>query len=731
MATRKITVSNSEYTLLALGACFVETKRNQIGRIFVGNQQPAPDHDAYHDISIYNPINWTGEEWVWGRASGETAVEMFVTAVTDALVPQIVIDGLTDYIGYGMAAQIGDHAQITATSTAGAITSYKWGSTQSGIEFGQAASPTDFTAVDTGDPSNPARLFYEHTINGVEISGSIPIRTPAVPYFVQPTITGNLVVPGVVDLAVGDIASNVTGVVGIEIVEFTLDGVNKVQELAGLGWDTTDELGGEMRLQTRTVTSGGYILSDVVTENLQGPEVADAPTTAPTFASDSVTDATPSFNIGDVSPNTPNLYIDGSVVASTYDPATGIITADNAVTFGVHAVAYSLTSISQIETTLSPSVNIDVLQATYVIASDQTGEIDFSDEVPDTFEVTIDFTVEPWASRSTGPVTIAKGDMNDGIEGVYPPLISGLSGLGESPTFAHGFFFADTKDPPVTYTLRSDGVAVAGFVGVTIDVLRGYAVTAAEQGTDLTIDELSNGQLVHSSAAFAIPAAQTAWTQPSLIADGESTTYAAGAFSIPTVDFGVTGKLLLLVCKGANGGSYTVTGVRAGGVAATPVQHNAANIIATNADRATVELWEANVTAAQNSIEVDVTNNLAATGVKVIAIHTPDNFQINDVALVSGGGASSFDLSLNTTEGGAVFGAMQVAGGLGDLANLVGSDDLGTPWVRLGSTNNLIARGFMSTDTPAESDQTISFNNTGGVNNSRYAGVAVAISEVV
>ncbi|MGJ7505097.1 Ig-like domain-containing protein [Variovorax sp. ZT5P49] len=72
-------------------------------------------------------------------------------------------------------------------------------------------------------------------------------------------------------------------------------------------------------------------------------------------------DTTPGLNIGTLAAGlTPSLYVDGTKVAATYDPATGTLTPANPLGEGTHQLSYTLTDAAGNESKQSPSLAITV-----------------------------------------------------------------------------------------------------------------------------------------------------------------------------------------------------------------------------------------------------------------------------------------------------------------------------------------------------------------------------------
>ena len=71
-------------------------------------------------------------------------------------------------------------------------------------------------------------------------------------------------------------------------------------------------------------------------------------------------DAKPSINVAKNLVDTPKLYVDGKLVAATYDPIKGTLTPDVEVTEGKHAFTYSLTDAAGNESFKSGALNITI-----------------------------------------------------------------------------------------------------------------------------------------------------------------------------------------------------------------------------------------------------------------------------------------------------------------------------------------------------------------------------------
>lgn len=438
-----------------------------------------------------------------------------------------------------------------------------------------------------------------------------------------------------------------------------------------------------------------------------------------------------------------------TITASVLSPVSGVTYSfqwimpnastvdDPNLTLDFDALGLSTGQLLRVE--MSDGTNVIASQAflvgdelIYQIFWDSDGGIIFDDNVPSDADVEITVTSEPWASRGTWPVSISQDDLADGVHTVVLPLISGDSGLGDSPSFEGGLIMSTTQSPALAYTLRSDGTPVTGFVAVSKAVLDTYTITASEQGTDLTLDELAGGVLVHTSAAFTVPAAAGGWTAPSFLLQGEAQNadYDAANTNFPmtTPNFGVDGKLVLAVCKAANGSAYTFTSVSAGGKPATQMSASATPLTINQNNRANVEFWEVDVVATDKDFIVGVTNGLADTGVSVFAFFAPSAFDIHDFTIVNGPGTQTVDVSVDTPNGGTVIGAIQVQGGAGDLATLTGASVAGTRFVR---SSGKVSLAFVADGTTAETPRSIIASNTTGQSSDRFAGIALAVKEPV
>ncbi|WP_426391353.1 Ig-like domain-containing protein [Variovorax sp. R-27] len=126
----------------------------------------------------------------------------------------------------------------------------------------------------------------------------------------------------------------------------------------------------------------GYTLTDAAgNESKQAPTLAVAvntsapatPATAagyadnvgaiqnPASTASTTDDTTPGINIGTVAAGlTPSLYVDGTKVAATYDPAAGTLTPTNPLGEGAHQIGYTLTDAAGNEGKPSPALAITV-----------------------------------------------------------------------------------------------------------------------------------------------------------------------------------------------------------------------------------------------------------------------------------------------------------------------------------------------------------------------------------
>jgi hypothetical protein len=126
----------------------------------------------------------------------------------------------------------------------------------------------------------------------------------------------------------------------------------------------------------------GYTLTDAAgNESMQAPALAvtvstnapAAPVAASGYADNvgavqspnstapTTDDSTPGLNIAPVpSGSTPSLYVDGTKVAATYDPALGTLTPDAPLAEGAHRLSYTLTNTAGNESAQAPALAVVV-----------------------------------------------------------------------------------------------------------------------------------------------------------------------------------------------------------------------------------------------------------------------------------------------------------------------------------------------------------------------------------
>lgn len=172
--------------------------------------------------------------------------------------------------------------------------------------------------------------------------------------------------------------------------------------------------------------SGG---DDKAPEAFNPPEVPDAPDmtddtdTGASNTDNNTADSTPDFEITPPADGqTPNLYIDGELVPSTFDPVNNIITPTDPIPDGPHTVTVTVTDSNGespqspgldiiIDTTppLAPSVVIteDANDDGYINSSELSGDVDVRITLPpgtvagDTVNVTDGTTPQPFVLTAT------------------------------------------------------------------------------------------------------------------------------------------------------------------------------------------------------------------------------------------------------------------------------------------------------------------------------------------
>lgn len=110
----------------------------------------------------------------------------------------------------------------------------------------------------------PLPLYLYARIQGSDVIRSVSILPALGTFTTQPTISSGGS-GDIITLTEGTFSAAAT----LEIVEFTLNDVNKAGELSGLSWDSTGEAGGTMALQVRATDAyGRTVLSDRVQQAL-------------------------------------------------------------------------------------------------------------------------------------------------------------------------------------------------------------------------------------------------------------------------------------------------------------------------------------------------------------------------------------------------------------------------------------------------------------------------------
>ncbi len=135
--------------------------------------------------------------------------------------------------------------------------------------------------------------------------------------------------------------------------------------------------------------------------------------------------------------------------------------------------------------------------------ADGTAVLEFNDFVAPDVAAPITLTSEPWASRGSFPVEITQASLQDGVQSVVPPRLSGATAIGQSPDFEPGFFFYVGETLVVTYTLTADDAPISGFEDVPWQVVTTYTHLPALVGSQLRLAEICNGVLVHQSEGLA------------------------------------------------------------------------------------------------------------------------------------------------------------------------------------------------------------------------------------
>lgn len=140
---------------------------------------------------------------------------------------------------------------------------YQW--TDDGVNIAGRTSATYTPAIGTDSVADLSQIRCVVTIDSEPYTSNARRIVYAAPTFSQqPQITGTPYIGNTLTLVEGTAGPNAT----LEIVTFTLAGVDKTGELSGLDWDTTGESPGEIAFRVSATNSGGTTLSNIITANL-------------------------------------------------------------------------------------------------------------------------------------------------------------------------------------------------------------------------------------------------------------------------------------------------------------------------------------------------------------------------------------------------------------------------------------------------------------------------------
>ncbi|WP_253819714.1 Ig-like domain-containing protein, partial [Variovorax paradoxus] len=147
-----------------------------------------------------------------------------------------------------------------------------------------------------------------------------------------------------------------------------------------LGYTLTDAAGNEstqapaLAVTVNTIAPAAPVAASGYADNVGAVQSPNS--TAPT-----TDDTTPGINIGTVTKDLmPSLYVDGTKVASTYDPVTGTLTPTTALREGAHQISYTLTDTAGNESKPAPALSLAVDKSAPAIpaigaASDNMGSV--------------------------------------------------------------------------------------------------------------------------------------------------------------------------------------------------------------------------------------------------------------------------------------------------------------------------------------------------------------------
>jgi hypothetical protein len=316
-------------------------------------------------------------------------------------------------------------------------------------------------------------------------------------------------------------------------------------------------------------------------------------------------DPTPGINIGADLVDTPSLYIDGILTASSYNASTGTLTPTSPLSDGSYNVAYKLTDASGNTSSISPALNIIVdataPTAVTITLTHDTG-VSSSDGVTTNGQITVsglesgatwEYSSDNgsnWATGTGTTFTLSTGSYPTGVVKVRQTDAVGNSSI----TSTSSNLVVDTTAPTITTVTPSWGSELDSTESSSNGTIT-IATSGVENGQTITVTLNSvqyTGTIAGNSATVTIPTADlsaltsgNSYTISVSVSDlaGNSTTNAGTSFSVNLtpaigqplgggyyagniVDGGVTYKLIVAPkASGANGGATLTWGPQGDG----------------------------------------------------------------------------------------------------------------------------------------------------------------------
>lgn len=368
------------------------------------------------------------------------------------------------------AAQVGDHASIGAVMVSGdPISSYAWGSTPGGSEYGTGPNPTDYTASDGGT------LYLDVVSGGQTFSTSAPVRYALAVNTVAPVASG--------DLELGDVLSVTQGTWtaagGTYGYQWQRNGVDISGATATSYMVVTDDLGTDVHCVVTYTNSGGAVsAASNVLSITDVPAQMDPPTL--TVISDTEIDVTLAADPADNgSPITGRAF--RYRIAGSSDAYTVVTSLTAGSTTRVSGLAASTQYAFQARTA---NANGDSLFSTTVNATTQPASGASTIYVsPTGNDTTGDGSLgNPYATYGTAEAdATGPGDTVVLMAGTHAPIPDvGLSGASGNP------FTILMQDGAIIEGDLLDHVALGGAGGVSGDTYRDGIRCAAKSHIRIT-----------------------------------------------------------------------------------------------------------------------------------------------------------------------------------------------------------------------------------------------------